>query len=364
MTRLPHPLPLPLHVAPFVATLVAFGATVACGKSQPATSPGGETSVASPAAPETAPAGSSEESGAFKCPPGPFPEPVSGEVTANALTRSEPTVLDASDTGFHLYEGAVWIDGALHFSDFQTTEGFPSRILRYVPEQGIEVAVADSGSNGLALGPSGKRLAAARHKSRSIAYFSDDRQSTTDIASSYQGKQFNSPNDLTFRRDGNAYFTDPDFQAGARKPQPTTNVYRVDPSGVVTVVDDSIANPNGIALSPDQGTLYVAGNLEQGFVRSYPVAADGSVGPGSSFLDAVTVPDGMAIDCAGNVYVTEHTNRRIRVVSPGGKEIGQIVGMDANVTNAAFGGPQRRTLFITGTGRLWALDLPVPGFPY
>jgi len=344
-------------------SLAAVGTAAACSPPPPPQAPPGETSAATSAAHDDA---SSESTNAlpFACPPGPFPAPLSGEVTVAALERSEPTVLDATDTGFHLYEGAVWLDGALHFSDFVTTEGFPSRILRYVPGQGIEVAVSDSGSNGLALGPSGERLAAARHKSRSIAYFSDDRQSTTDIASAFEGKPFNSPNDLTFRRDGNVYFTDPDFQAGAQKPQPLTRVYRVDPSGVVSVVDDTITNPNGISLSPDQSTLYVAGNLEQGFVRSYPVAADGSVGPGTTFLPGVTVPDGMAVDCAGNVYVTEHTNRRIRVVSPEGREIGQIVGMDANVTNAAFGGPERRTLFITGTGRLWALNLPVPGFPY
>src|SRR5690606_33713292 len=110
--------------------------------------------------------------------------------------------------------------------------------------------------------------------------------------------------------------------------------YGVAPNGTVSVVDDSIQNPNGVALSLDGSVLYVAGNLEQGFLKRYPVAADGSVGEGEVLLDGIVVPDGLAIDCAGNIYVTEHTEQRIRVVSPEGRELGRIVGMDKNVTNA------------------------------
>src|SRR5690606_7472962 len=98
--------------------------------------------------------------------------------------------------------------------------------------------------------------------------------------------------------------------------------------------------------------------------KHYPVAPNGSVGAGEILLDGIAVPDGMAVDCAGNIYVTEHTAQRIRVISPEGRELGRIAGMDKNVTNAAFGGDDRKTLFITGTGRLFKIELPVPGLPY
>lgn len=259
----------------------------------------------------------------------------------------------------HLYEGPVWIEGALYFSDFRFTDGFPSRIMRYTPGTGLEVALPDSGSNGLALDPRGA-LVAASHDAKGIVRLSDGEE---DVARKFEGRPFNSPNDLVFRNDGNLYFTDPNFQSGGNDPQPTTNVYRVTPEGETLLVDASIRNPNGIALSPDGATLYVAGNLEQGYLKRYPVAPDGSVGSGDILLEGLNVPDGLAVDCAGNIYVTEHTEQRIRVITRDGAELGRIM-LDANVTNAAFGGESRRTLFITSAKGLFSIELSVPGYPY
>lgn len=298
------------------------------------------------------------------CPSGPFPTPLNGEVQATVIPNSDPGVLDPKDTGFHLYEGPVWLDGVLYFSDFVTTAGFPSRIMSYTPDKGISVAAADAGTNGLGLDATGTQLVGARHKSKSVVKFSKDLRDSEDVVSDYLGKAFNSPNDLAFRSDGNLYFTDPDFQAGEQREQATTNVYRVSPAGNVSVVDDSIANPNGISISPDESSLYVAGNLEEGYVKKYPITGGGSVGVGEIVLSPVSVPDGMVFDCAGNLYVTEHTNRRIRVLGADGKELGQITGLPKNVTNVAFGGPQHKTLYITLTGALAKIDLPVPGLPY
>jgi gluconolactonase len=300
------------------------------------------------------------------CPatPAAITAPLDGELTATLVPGSEPSALDPSDSEFHLYEGAVWLGDALYFSDFKTSEGFPSRILRYTPGQPLAVALADSGTNGLGLDAAGEHLVGARHKSKSAVVFSADLASVTDVAAKHQGKPFNSPNDLVFRSDGNLYFTDPDFQAGASKDQETTNVYRVAKDGAVSVVDATIANPNGISIAPDESALFVAGNLEQGFVKRYPLAADGAAGEGTVFFPDVGVPDGMVFDCAGNLYVTEHTGRRVRVVGRDGKELGQIVGMNHNVTNVAFGGADRSTLYITTTGALYQVKLPVAGLPY
>lgn len=295
------------------------------------------------------------------CSAGPYTAAIPSNLKAQPLPASEPTALDPKDKEFHLYEGAVWFNGAVHLSDFKTSEGFPSRVLKY--ENGkLAVVVENSGSNGLALDPSGERLVLARHATKSISVHVGAGEYET-VVGQYDGKPFNSPNDVVYRSDGNLYFTDPSFQAGPTPTQASTNVYRAAPDGSVTIVD-TMRNPNGVSLSPDEKTLYVAGNMEQGFVKSYPVADDGTVGEGKVFLPEVTVPDGMAVDCAGNVYVTEHTKKRIRVVSPAGKELGQITGMDRNVTNVAFGGADHKTLFITTTGRLFQLEMPIPGMPY
>ncbi len=297
------------------------------------------------------------------CPPGPYPA-VTGQLTATAIPNTEPTSLDPNDQEFHLYEGAVWLNGALYFSDFKTTPGFPSRIMRYTPDAGLVVARDDSGTNGLGLDVSGTELVGASHKVKGVVKFSPDLSSTESVVAVYQGKSFNSPNDLVFRSDGNLYFTDPDFQAGAQKDQATTNVYRVSPTGEVSVIDDTIKNPNGVSLAPDESALYVAGNLEQGYVKRYPIADDGSVGVGEVILQPVSVPDGMVFDCAGNLYVTEHTNKRIRVISTDGRELATIGGLEKNVTNVGFGGSDRKTLYVTMTGGLAQLQLPVPGLPY
>jgi gluconolactonase len=308
--------------------------------------------------------GTSSTAAARMCPPGPFVSPLNGKLLATEILQTGPSFLDPSDKASHLYEGAVWLDGALYFSDFKLSDGFPSRILRYVPGGALSIAVQDSGSNGLGLDVTGRYLVAARHKTKSVTILSTDGTIVRDVATGYQGKRFNSPNDVAFRSDGNLYFTDPDFQSGGEQEIGSTNVYRVAPDGSVSVVDDGIKNPNGVSLSPDEKTLYVAGNLKQGYVKRYPVARDGSVSKGTIFLNRVSVPDGMAIDCGGNVYVTEHSNRRIRVVGADGVELGEIAGLEHNVTNAAFGGVDRKTLFITTAGALYQISLPVPGLPY
>lgn len=108
-------------------------------------------------------------------------------------------------------------------------------------------------------------------------------------------------------------------------------------------------------------THSVAGGGDDGVLRAYPLV-DGVPGAGTDLAD-VSVPDGMTVDCLGNVYVTEHGLRRVQVFSPQGEALASI-GVDADITNAAFGGDDGRTLYLTSAGRLWALPMPVAGFPY
>lgn len=289
------------------------------------------------------------------CPADPGIAP-SGELVAQ---RVEAARVD--DDQDRLYEGPVWRDDALYLSDFVHTGRFPSRIRRFTPPDRWETVVADSGSNGLALDTEGN-LIAATHDRKQVARIDLPTGERTPLVSRFEGQPFNSPNDLVMAADGSLYFTDPDYQRKAAPGgQPQTRVYRHH-GGTTTVVEAGLRNPNGIALSPDGGTLYVVGGTADGDVLRAYALVDGVPGPGKD-LARVSGGDGMAVDCLGNVYVTEHGERRLRVFSPAG-EVLATIRVDANITNAAFGGPARRTLFLTGAASLWSIELPVAGLPY
>ena len=279
----------------------------------------------------------------------------SGELRAERVAAVQPSRTEAG-----LYEGPVWIRDALYFSDFSLGPGYPSRIRKLAADGTVSTVVEDSGSNGLAVDAHGD-LVAATHKYKALSRYAiaDGRRAT--IAGTYQGNVFDSPNDIAIAKDGTIYFTDPDFQkTAAPGGQPVTGVYRVGTDGKVTLIDGSRPNPNGVSLSPAGDMLYV--NAGDGLLRAYPIV-NGVPGLGRDIVRGLDIPDGMAIDCHGNIYVAEHPARRVRVFSPQGRELAMI-RTDANVTNAAFGGADGRTLFLTGAGAVWQVRLDVTGSPY
>jgi gluconolactonase len=279
----------------------------------------------------------------------------SGELTAQRVAAVQPSRGEAG-----LYEGPVWIRDALYFSDFSFGPGFPSRIRKLALDGTVSTAVEDSGSNGLAVDAAG-RLVVASHKDKGLMRYEVSGGGRVPVAQRYGGQVFNSPNDITVAADGTLYFTDPDYQkAAAPGGQPVTGVYRVGVDGQVTLVDGSRRNPNGIALSPAGDVLYV--NASDGLLRAYPVV-DGKPGQGKDLVRGLESADGMTVDCHGNLYVTEHPAKRVRVFSPHGRQLA-VIHVDANVTNAAFGGVDGKTLYITGAGALWQVRLDVSGSPY
>ena len=279
----------------------------------------------------------------------------SGELTAQRVAAVTPSRSEAG-----LYEGPVWIKDALYFSDFSFAAGFPSRIRKLAADGSVSTVLDDSGSNGLAVDAKGV-LVAASHKDKALMRYPLDGGARTPIAQRYSGQVFNSPNDIAIAADGTTYFTDPDYQkAAAPGGQPLTGVYRVATDGKVTLVDGSRRNPNGIALSPAGDVLYVT--ALDGLLKAYPLV-HGVPGQGRDLVKGLDGPDGMTVDCHGNLYATEHAAKRVRVFSPQGRELATI-RVDANVTNAAFGGADGKTLYITGAGALWQLRLDVSGAPY
>lgn len=176
--------------------------------------------------------------------------------------------------------------------------------------------------------------------------------------------QFDTLNDVVVRKDGTMYVTDPGYFA-----EPIANrIYRISPQGQVQVVEafEDVPRPNGIALSPDEKTLYVGftqpmqGTLP--FVRQYIVNDDGTLGEWTKFVDvepADSTPDGLAVDKAGNVYVA--VKGGIEVFKSDGAKVGRV-DVPEKPTGLAFGGEEMKTLYVTTEGvKLWELEVNVPG---
>ena len=285
-----------------------------------------------------------------------------GTAPAGDLTPVRIEAANTTRTEPGLFEGPVWINDALYFSDFVFTNGFSSRIQKLDANGTVTTAIDDSGSNGLAVDNKGL-LVAGTHKYKGLSLFNPATGERTTIVDQFNGNPFNSPNDIAIAKDGTIYFTDPAFQRDAAPGgQEKTGVYRVATDGTVTLIDDTISNPNGIALSPAEDVLYVNGGRGQGLLRAYPIVG-GVPQAGKDLITGLSIPDGMAIDCQGNIYLTEHIARKLRVYTPAGEQIAQAE-TDANLTNAAFGGAEGKTLYLTGAGSVWKIELAITGSAY
>jgi gluconolactonase len=274
-------------------------------------------------------------------------------------------------TGYRFCEGPVWDPrrNRLYFTDF-----FNDRIYRWTEEEGaLLYRERAHWAVGLSMDARG-RLVAAEATSRSVAY-TDDKASVM-VAGTYRGRRLNGPNDLVISKTGELYVTDQYAKGvGGDREIEHNGVYRVRPGSFgprgyeggaeIRLVDDRVGRPNGIALSPDESILYVndtdtqeifAYRLEAGNVTKLGVFAtlDRNYGPGA--------PDGMKTDTEGNVWVTGPGG--IWVISPGGSPIG-ILHSPEFVGNFCFGGPGNRTLFLTASSSLYAVEVGIPGVvPY
>jgi gluconolactonase len=263
--------------------------------------------------------------------------------------------------GFRELEGPVWVAAqhALYFCEAGQTPA-TGRIHKYTPADGKIVPFVEGvGVGGLAMDPQGKLVAATYDKLR-LSRIDPATGARSDVAGSaaYLGKPFNEVNDVVVRADGNMYFSDPSYGAGAGN-QDVAAFYRLSPAGIVSRVA-AAKDANGVALSPDGAWLYL-GTTGGPAVQRFALAADGSpMGAATTWKDPGS--DGMAVDCAGNVYFTNAGV--VKVVSPNDEPLGNIDGLGTSyVTNAAFGGEDRKTLFVTTGAALYQLDLAVPGFP-
>ena len=278
--------------------------------------------------------------------------------------------------GFTFTEGPVWLPGnpsRLLFSDipenvvYSWSEGEGLQVHLQPVTPGDSDAGGVGGSNGLALDREG-RLILCEHGNRRIARTGAD-GARISLADRYGGKRLNSPNDIVIHSSGAAFFTDPPYglegqDASEAKEQSHNGVYRLDPDGTVTLLVTELTRPNGIALSPDEGTLYVANSdrAQDPIWMSYPVLGDLSLGDGVIFFNASGIqepgaPDGMAVDQSGNIYATGPGG--ILIISPVGDHLGTIA-LSEIPANVGWG-DDGSTLYITARTGIYRIRLTTPG---
>ncbi|WP_166112532.1 SMP-30/gluconolactonase/LRE family protein [Pseudoalteromonas sp. Z9A5] len=259
-------------------------------------------------------------------------------------------------------EGPTWSsqDNAFYFSEmnFASSQalGPDSTIYKLVLPNTLTTYLKHSGTNGLYA--KGQNLYTLNHSTQSLSKINIKSKTNTVIVSEFDGLSFSSPNDMTMHKNGDIFFTDPNWQIGERTQQmPYTGVYNLSNTGVLSLIDATLEKPNGVALSPDQRTLYVGDFSNR--VSKYTIDENGDISPREDFIK-VTSPDGIKVDSAGNIYVSSHKKGVINIYTPRGSLIDKIE-LGPNVTNLAFGGKNRKTLLITTAKGLFTLDVKVAG---
>ncbi len=275
-----------------------------------------------------------------------FPDPLAGTSRTATLVHG----------GLQFTEGPVWINNHLLFSDTNANV-----IYRLLDDGGVTTFRGNSGgANGNAVDSAGNLLTCEGNNHRVTRTAGGTAGgAVTSIADTYAGNPFNAPNDVITRKDGNVYFTDPNF-GGNPDTQDAEAVYRIPPGGgAVERLAFTFVKPNGVALSPDDATLYVC-DTPAGKVYAATLAGDGTLaGTFTKLFDAPGC-DGMAIDDAGNIYSADMGG--VDVFDKTGKPLGTIT-VPQQPANCTFGGSDRRTLFVTARSGLYSTLVNVPGLP-
>ncbi len=289
---------------------------------------------------------------------------------------AEDAKIEVLAGGFTWTEGPLWVEGSeqghLLFCDIPR-----NTIFRWSPKSGVEHFMSPSGytgvtyyglepgSNGLALDRQGQLLL-CEHGDRRVSVLTKGGGKKT-LADSFEGKRLNSPNDLVVHSTGSIFFTDPPYGLPERAEDPRREldfcgVFRLDPNGKLTLLTKQFARPNGIGLSPDESTLYVAqSDPVSAIYMSFPLQEDLTLGQGTLLHDATDqvsklpgLPDGMCVAADGVIWASGPGG--VYVFHPDGTLLGRLL-TGQRTSNCALGGPRNRTLFITAHSYLCRIEL-------
>jgi gluconolactonase len=271
-------------------------------------------------------------------------------------------------SGFEWTEGPVWIAGEGDEPGYLLFSDIPNNaIMRWDEGKGVSLYMRpagytgvaeygyEPGSNGLLLDPQG-RLVCCEHGDRRVSVVTENGGKRT-LVDNYEGRRLNSPNDAIYASNGDLYFTDPPYGLPMQADDPRREldfcgVYRLSADGELTLLTDEMTRPNGIGLSPDEKTLYVAqSDPEAPVVMQFPVMPDGTIGEGSVLYDFSDefaqglpgLPDGLSVDVHGNVFATAPGG--LYIFAADGTLLGRI-STGERTANCCFGGPDKSMLYL------------------
>ncbi len=289
-------------------------------------------------------------------------------------------VIEVIGSGFTWSEGPVWVPdpngGYLIFSDIPRNS-----IIKWKEGEGISLFMKPSGytglgqysrepgSNGLAVDVQG-RIIFCEHGDRRVSRLKKGGGKKT-LADGYKGKRLNSPNDAVVKSNGDIYFTDPPYglPKGFNDPLRELDfcgVYRISTHGEVTLLTEKMRAPNGIALSPDEKTLYVAqSDGREPVIMTFPIKTDGTIGDGRvcySYSETIGKmpggPDGLKVDQNGNLFATGPGG--VYIITPQGKALGRI-HTGQRTANCAWGNDDGATLYMTADSYLCRIRTKTKG---
>lgn len=272
------------------------------------------------------------------------------------------TRIELIKEGFQGTEGPLGLpDGSLVFTETQV-----NRITRIAPDGSISSFLENSnGSNGLTRLANGDIVSVQTVRPLIGIVHPANRART--LVEQFEGKPLNRPNDLIADRKGGIYFTDPGARPAAGQPPVPTAVYYLSPAGKLSQIDTSIGRPNGIQLSLDEKTLYVA-NTAGEYIFAYDVAADGTAGKRRNFAKLAgfkqtengwsSGADGLAVDAQDRLYVA--SSEGVQIFSSKGAALG-VIALPKAPQNLAFAGKDRKTLYVVGRGAVYRLALLAGG---
>lgn len=265
--------------------------------------------------------------------------------------------LEKIATGFGFLEGPVWDPkGFLYVSDEEK-----NKVSRVYPDGRVESLLEIGDPDGSTLDTAGHFVTTASHLRAIIQVDPDGKYKV--LADKYDGKKFNSPNDIVVGPDGALYFTDPtlDLVKGEKQETPFQGVYRLGKDGSVKLLNNEMAAPNGLAFSPDGKRLYI-NDTKQKEIRVWDFDSNGELKNGRLFGKEEGrggVPDGMRVDQKGNVYVTGPGG--IWVWDPDGHQLGTIMTPES-CANFNWGDPDYKTIYIAGRTSVYRLKTKTVGF--
>lgn len=255
--------------------------------------------------------------------------------------------LETIFAGNDLFEGPLWLpDGRWLVSEIAANTVWQFDMLG---NKSVFMRPSNN-ANGRAL-DAGGRIIQAEHGSASVAQLALDGKRVV-LADQFEGKRFNSPNDIAIRRDGTIWFSDPSFGLGDRKSElGFTGVFkRNSKTSAVTLLTKALDMPNGIAFSPDERIAYISASNR---ITAFPINADGTLGDGKDFGAG---NDGLKVDSFGNLWSTGDSS--VTIYAPDGRLLGRIPTPETT-TNLAFGGPDGKTVFITTFKGVYRIEAKV-----